>query len=649
MEAEFGLRVQLFRRLTGIFPYLVLFTYVAGCAVCLLIGKMSYLVNGSILAVPAIIGSFAFLLVKKKDIELSGVLEVYSYNRLTSLRLFLTIFTLTLLGFLITPPESGLGLVGVLILYAVIFTQILSARLRPVMVLIEIMLTLAVTIYSYTLRPALYFGTTDLMPHSYMATITYVSGHIIPGELGTYTYFPLYHVFVALSSHVIGLNIETSLFITTGLIFTTTVLFLYYLIKRIFQSDQIALLIVLVYAMNADVIYYGTYMVTRTMAYVGFLILLYLVYSIVETRPEAEYAVTGSTTRRAFAVIVALFILLVHQISMPMIIALIGLLYLFERLTNERRRVSVTFLMVPVSLFLSYWLFIAYPFIEDLLPRIDSSIYQNLALTEAVHQGWGFLLNQVDTLFIVFFALLGAIYLLWKQRPEYSVVFGILGMVAIILNVPGIFTVMFQMVSVLHIERFAILFLPILTVAMGVGIYILMRYLVALGLSPRRVGAVMIVLIALYGISALGFIREDPGYIRYSFNQAEVIGFHHILEKVPSGSLLHTDYYTLRFFGRKKISESEHLRLPYYTGRLIPDDPNCSWDSGYVILLEAQLRQGGLLFGDEGTMDETKFDPEKGLQPYLPTEGNILNLTGRLSTEDRVYSNNGASIYHLQQ
>ena len=222
--------------------------------------------------------------------------------------------------------------------------------------------------------------------------------------------------------------------------------------------------------------------------------------------------------------------------------------------------------------------------------------------------------------------------------------FGILGMVAIILNVPGIFTVMFQMVSVLRIERFAILFLPILTVAMGVGIYILMRYLVALGLSPRRVGAVMIVLIALYGISALGFIREDPGYIRYSFNQAEVIGFHHILEKVPSGSLLHTDYYTLRFFGRKKISESEHLRLPYYTGRLIPDDPNCSWGSGYVILLEAQLRGGGLLFGDEEAMDETKFDPGKGLQPYLPTE-ECPEPYYRLSTEDRIYSNS-ASIYH---
>lgn len=646
-EAGVRMNVLLLKRLAGIFPYLILFTYVAGCIFCLLIDRMSYLINGSILAVPAIIGSFAFLLVKKKDVDLSGTLEVFPYHRLVSPQLFLAVFTLTLLALLITPADSRLGFVGVLVLYAVIFVQIVSTRLRPAAVLLEIMLLLTVTIYSYTLRPALYFGTTDLMPHSYMAAITYLSGHVIPGELGTYTYFPLYHVFVALSSHVLGLEIETSLFVTTGLIFSTTVFFLYYLVNSIFRNDQISLLVTLLYAMNADVVYYGTYMVTRTMAYVGFLILLYLVYSIAEAKPGMSGAVARPATRRVFAVIMVIFILLTHQISMPMIIALIGLLYFLEWFVDERRHMSPAFLMVPVSLFASYWLFVAYPFIKDLFPRADLSVYQNIVLTEAVYQGWNFLLSQVDTLFVVFFALLGAIYLLWKQQPKYSVVFGILGMIAIILNVPSVLTVVFQLVSVLRIDRFAILFLPVLAVAMGAGIYILIRYLAALKLSPRWIGAVMIALIVLYGFSSLGFVREEPGYTRYSFNQDEVTGFDYILEKVPSGSTLHSDYYTLRYFGRKQINESERLGLPYYTNRMMQEDLSVSGDNGYIILPDTQLRRGGLLLGEEAVMEETEFNPEKGLRPYLPTEENIRNITGMLSADNRIYSNDGIDVYYF--
>ena len=639
------MKIRSFDRMANVFPYLVLSVYIAGCIFCFLIDRMSYLVNGSILAIPAIIGSFAFLLIKKSDPDLSGGSEILPYNFLASPMLFLLVYTLTIPALLVTPASSRWGLLMVLIIYAIIVIQILSARLRPAVVLIEIMLTLAVTIYNYTLRPALYFGTTDIMPHSYMATITYLSGHIIPGELGTYTYFPLYHVFVALSSHMLGLDIETSLFVTTGLIFASTVLFLYFLVNSVFKNDQITLLVVLAYAMNADVIYYGTYMVTRTMAYVGFLILLYLLYSMTDAKADMEHAVSRPTSRRIFAVIMVVFILLTHQVSTPMIIALIGLLFLLERVIGERRHMSPTFLMVPISLFASYWLFAAYPFIRDLFPRADLSLYQNIVLTEAVYQGWNFLLSQVDTLFVVFFALLGAIYLIWKQQPKHSIAFGILGLIAIILNVPSVLTVVFQLVSVLRVDRFAILFLPVLAIAMGVGIFVLIRYLAAMKVPAGWIGVILVTLVVLYSISSLGFIREEPGYTRYSFNQDEIVGFDYVLEKVPSGSALYSDYYTLRFFGRKEINESEQLGLPYYTNYLIPKNLEVPGDTGYIILPDDQLRHGGLLFGEEAAMQETEFDPEKGLQPYLPTEENVQNITGSLSAEDKVYSNSGVEVY----
>ncbi len=647
METGSGMKIRSLEKMANIFPYLVLSAYIAGCIFCFLIDKMSYLINGSIMAVPAILGSFAFIFIKRKDLDLSENPELFRYNLSASPILFLLIYAITISAFFITPVDSNWGLLTVLILYGIIFVQIFSTRLLPGVVLFELMLTLAVTIYNYTLRPALYFGTTDIMPHIQMSTVTYLSGHVISGELGTYTYFPLYHIAVAISSHVLGQDIQTSLFITTGLIFTSTVLFLYYLVNNVFRNEQIALLAVLAYAMNADVIYYGTYMVTRTMAYIGFLILLYLLYSMADTKTGTDHAVARPATRRIFAVITVIFILLTHQVSMPMIIILIGLFFVLERLVGERRRMSPAFLMVPVSLLAFYWLFIAYPFLNYLAPRAELSLYQNIVFTEVVYQGWSFLLSQVDSLFVVFFAVIGAIYLIWKQQPKYSILFGMLGLVAIILNVPSVLTVIFQLVSVLRIDRFAILFLPILAVAMGVGIYILARYLTTTRIAPRWIGVVLIALVALYGISSLGFVKEEQNYIRYSFNQDEITGFDHIVATVPSGSSLYSDYYTLRFFGMKEISESKRLGLPYYTNSLMQPDLEMVGGRGYIILLGGQLVRGGLLFGDAAAMEEEELDPENSLQPYLPTGENIQNITRRLSAEDKVYSNSGIDVYRF--
>lgn len=641
------MKIERLERLANIFPYLLLSFYIVGSIFCVYIDRMSYLVNGSIIAIPAIIACAAFVLIKKNNPDLSENTTVFRYSPLVSPMFFLLYSVIAVQFLLITDIDFKWGLFPVLILYATIFVQILSQRLRPATVLLEIMLTLAITIYSYTLRPALYFGTTDILSHSYMATVTYLSGHIIPPDLGTYAYFPLYHVFVAQSALLLGVDIQTALFTTTGLIFASTVLFLYYLVNSIFHNEQISLLTVLLYAMNADVIFYGTYMVTRIMAYVGFLILLYLLYTMTGSRGDTEHAVAGSAARKILVVLMAVFILLTHQISMPMIIILLGLLFVLGWAIQERRYVSPAFMMVPVSLFACYWSFVAHPFVKELLPRTELSLYQEIVFTDVVYNGWNFLISQMDGLFVVFFALLGAIYLVWKQQPRYSIVFGILGLIAVALNVPNVLTVIFQFAAILRIDRFAILFLPILAIAMGVGIYLLIRHLSAVRQSSRWIGVALIALILLYGIGSLGLVKEEPGYKRYSFDQDEVAGFDRMLKTVPSGSSIYSDYYTLRFFGRKKINESENLQLPYYTTRMLPQDLKISGKTGYIVLLEDQFRLNGLLLGAEELMNEAEIDPDKSLRPYRPTEENLQNVTGRLYMEDKIYSNSGIGVYHF--
>ncbi|WP_292393443.1 hypothetical protein [Methanoculleus sp. UBA303] len=638
------MKIRLLEKVTEAFPYLVLVTYIAGFIFSILIDRVSYLVNGSILAIPAIIGVFTFIIIKKRDVDLSGNIGLFSYNPSKSTLLFGLLYTLTIAILLIASAESKWGLVAILILYVTILVQVLSRRIVPVVVLVETMLTLAVTIYSYTLRSALYFGATDTMPHIYMSTVTYLSGHIIPPELGNYTHFPLYHIFMALSSLTLGLDIQSSLFVTTCLIYISTVPLLYYLVIRIFRNEQISLLIILAYAMNANVTYYGTYMVTRTMAYVGFLILLYLLYSLASPKSDTESAVARPTARRVLVVIMLVFILLTHQISTPMIIILLGLLFTLELLIHDEMHVNLVFLTVPVALFACYWIFVAHSFIWELLPRTEPNLYKSIVFAKVEYLGLSFLVNRIDILLIVFFALLGALYLIWKQQPRYSIIFGILGLVAIFLNVPNILTTVFQFVEILRMDRFALLVLPFLALIMGVGMYIFAKFLSIRGCTPRWSGILLAALIAIYGIGSLGLVKDEPDHIRYSFCEEEIAGFDHVLKTVPSGSSLHSDYYTWRFFARQKFNGSErlglpHYTIPYYDNYWLQNTLESSGEQGYIILPQGQFLRNGLLLG---SYDE--FDPEN-LQPYLPTEGNVLNISRRLTIEDKIYSNYGVELY----
>lgn len=635
------MKIQLLEKTACFFPYLVLFAYIVGAISCYMFGMTGYLINGSIMAIPVFIASVAFILIKKTDIDLLTKVTLFPYSSSTSVTLFLLAYTFSILLLFAAPVEPKLSLGAVIIPYAIIFIQTLSRRILPAVVLFEIMLVLAVTIYSYTLRSALYFGATDTMPHIYMSTVTLLSGHVISGGLGDYAYFPLYHVFMSLSSQILGLDIQTALFIITCLIYVTTVLFLYLLVNGIFHNEQISLMIALVYSMNADVIYYGTYMVTRTFAYVGFLILLYLLYSLEKPKANSERVITRPTGQRFCVVVVLIFILLVHQISTPMIIILLGLLLGIERFIHDRRHVNLILLMVPITLFACYWTFTAYSFFEQILPRADPALYQTIILSRVVNLGLSFLTDNLDTLLVVFFGVMGMLYLLWKQQPRYSVVFGIFGMIAILLNVPNILSVVFQFMQILRIDRFAFLFLPFLAIVMGVGIYILTRHLSTMKIPPKLVGTLLIALVVLYGIGSLGLVKHEPSYQRYSFEQDEIAGFNHVLETVPGDSSLFSDYYTSRFFARQGRYEPEIPGLPYYTLHWMQDNLTVSGESGYIIIPYEQFRKGGLLYGKSAG-----FDPEDN-QPYLPTEENIRYITLQLSSKDKIYSNEGIDLYRF--
>ena len=130
---------------------------------------------------------------------------------------------------------------------------------------------------------------------------------------------PLYHVFIAEASELLNTSIKTSLFLVTAPIYAITIVFLYYLFNHITNNRQISLLSCVLFSVSSVVLYYGTNVITRTMSFIMFIVLLYLIYSVNFKKDKISL--------KSLSVIVAVFLTLVHNVSLPQLVLLLILLF----------------------------------------------------------------------------------------------------------------------------------------------------------------------------------------------------------------------------------------------------------------------------------------------------------------------------------
>jgi hypothetical protein len=197
------------RRSIPYLPYFVLLLTVVGVLVAFFLQTPDWALKGVYLVFPALLASCILQSIRKKDLALHDTVTIFSGNRKYLLTLFTCLFSITLITLAAGFGNLWIYPALVVLLYVIILIQIFSNRISKVTLLSEIMLTQAAFIWSSVQKYDFYFGGTDIMAHQFMATITHLSGRVLPPEFGGYTDFPLYHIFVAECSHVLGLNIET--------------------------------------------------------------------------------------------------------------------------------------------------------------------------------------------------------------------------------------------------------------------------------------------------------------------------------------------------------------------------------------------------------------------------------------------------------
>lgn len=626
---------------TLVLPYIIIVTILSGVLLSFALNRLDLLIRGLIIAVPAILAAITlhylysyFNESKESDYSLLNIKQKHS------IKLFSIFYLFSVISLFMYPTRPFQYFVFIVIVYAIIFIQIFSKSSNHYVILSEIYITLLNLIYGVTLKYPLYFGGTDIMGHMFFSRVTFLSGHTIPVDLNTaYANFPLLHILVSEASYLFGYDIRISYFLIAAPIFAFSVFFIYLVMFSLSKDRIVSLLASLIFSSFGITISSGMYVITRTMAFFGFLVLLYLMYN-----GHSK----NSPVFKILAILYGMFIILVHQVSIPQIIAILLFILFVElvmgKLTNYNRKyMDKSFILLLIISFIAYWFYISYAFTESLATMyFDSTHYESVSMKSTIKVGneWSYLINNAEYSVITFLALIGIGGTLYMHKKSYLRVFALVSLLVLPLYIPTPLQLLWNTMTFFRFDRFILLVSPFMAFIMALGITYLMRIF-----QYKRVNQRYFYIISLLLLSTLlvfSIISTSPessysvGSERRYFDSAEMAYLDNIPDQIPYGSRLYSDYFTRRYIPYQKFSQSETLGLPYYSGsfRTTLDIHNLDDANGYIILRSKALSESGLRLGGGEMVD------------FRPNQSEWINVSSELEKKDKVYSNSHLEVFY---
>ncbi len=621
-----------------ILPVLLILISIAGLFIGgIILDRWDYSVRGLIVAIPAIIASIVLLYMFQRPIDgdEGAPLVLFSIKNAPYL-LFILLYLMSVIV-LLAGVNRLLYFIVIASLYLTIFVQIFSQKISSNVIILEIVSVMTNVIYGTTLVYPLFFRTTDVLGHITASTVTFLSGHTVPVDLTvSYATFPLFHIYNAVFSNVLGLSAEDAHFIVMCLAYVIVVLFLYKIFTILSANEQVSLLACLCFSVTPIVLLEGIMMVTRTTAFVGFVILLYLIFAAKER---------GTIAFNILIILSATFIMLVHQVSIAQIVLLIALLMGCEHLLGEKRYFS-TYLMLFITIsFSAYWVFTSEAFLEWLVgPRIDLDYSdfgeKHQILTDPsldqMQVALSFLQNQMDMGIFLLFALVGIGYILYRQKPQYLPVIALFSLFALLLYAPNPLFTSQTIASVYRIDRFWILLAPFMTFVMAFGIHYLTK-LSQRYTKSRLSSSLIAILFASFVILSLQnpILDITSNEKRLYFTDGELHGYDYVTEKIPYGTELYSDYHTTRYFHLDYFSLTEELGLPYYKSNMLKSMNWSPQDDQYIIFRESKFEDWSIHFQDTGG---------EGKVNYVSNEENKRDVKQFYNVNNNIYSNDQISV-----
>lgn len=619
-------------------PLLLIFGSIAGLLIGgVILERWDYSVRGLIVAVPAIIASIVLLYMFRHPIvDDNGAPIVFFSVKVFPYFLFILLYLISI-SVLLAGVDRIVYFLVIAALYLTIFVQIFSQKISTNAIILEIISVMANVIYGTTLVYPLFFRTTDILIHNTLSTVTFLSGHTIPVDLdASYAPFPLFHIYNAVSSSILGLPAQDTHFIVMCLAYVIVALFLYKIFKVISDNEQVSLLACLCFSVTPIVLLEGIMVVTRTTAFVGFVILLYSIFMARER---------GSIAYSALIIISAIFIILVHQVSIAQIVLLIAVFMACELILDEKRYFSTYQVLFIIVTFSAYWFFTSQQFLEWLVgPRLGLDYFDfgekhQILIDPSLDQMQAavmFLQNQINMGIFLFFALVGIAYILYRQKPQYLPVVAMFSLFVLVFYIPNPLFTSQTIAGAYRIDRFWILIAPFMAFVMASGIFWLSKLSQRCTRSKISYSIITFsfALFVLFSLQnpILGITSTEG---RLYFTDGELRGYDYVSEKIFYGSELYSDYHTARFFHHNYFSLTEELGLPYYRSNMLSGMEWSPQDNQYIIFRESKFEDWSILFQDAGG---------EGRVNYVSNEENKRNVKQFRNVNNNIYSNDQISV-----
>lgn len=625
------------------FHYLIFFGAIAGLTLALVIGRPDYAIRGLIYIVPGILVAILLLIIYRTDGKYPDILIMSQATRKVFYIFFVSLFTLSLLALYFSPYRPWYYFLLITGLFCVIFLQIFSENLKPSILLFEISCVMGNIIFGLQLKYPFYFGYTDIIPHLFYSKIVSLSGHILPADLDiSYAWFPLYHIFIAEGTNLLGIDVKFAFIILTSLSFIVVLWVIYLLFYQVTKNPQTSLLICLFFSTTPVVITFSTYVVTRVMAFIGFFFFLFLAHKQVHS-PKLR---SLSVLLLAFSI----YLILVHQVSILEILFLLFLFILIEIIINDYFAIKTKIIIFIILTASTYWIFTSISFVRDIILE-RSSLGETPGISTLKTQIAGyeyiFLENHISTSISIFFVILGVGYIFWAYRSKYPSVLGLFVLITCLVYFPSPLTASNLTMQTFGLDRLSLLISPFFAFASAIGFLLLLNIFYR-NKSTQKIVFVFGLLIfsylcfsALTGENATDSPDLSVNQSRVYFTESEMNSFNFISQFVRSNSTISGDTFSGRMFERKFFSETAALGLPsYYSAYTLESTTPFTFNEGFFIFREQELERNGLNFRTKNSdLAQDLYDIK-----YEPTQDSFLVFSNLTDRSQKIYDNRNVGI-----
>jgi hypothetical protein len=467
----------------------------------------------------------------------------------------------------------------------------------------------------------------------------------VESYLITYQYYPLYHVFTAMGIEITDMPARTTLFVMMGLAWQTGIIFAYLIFRDLTNSGRLALIACLIFASSSQIIFYGSYSIARSLAFVFLMCWLYLVFG--KATKDGRYF---------FLSLIAMAAMIVtHHINVLLVLPVLFLVYLCQLIFKRYRPATLVqplFIFLVMIASLSYLMWVATDMTSSILPgTIRGLITTETSLAEDYTSGYGLsvIVGALYYSFVLLLCLLGMKTVLNSSHPsDYQKRAGIFAFAAfplLIVYIPGVIYIL-PMSEVVFAQRLQLIVTPFIAFLTAFGIVYLLRWKGRnrqhqYGFSAATTATVILLMIMTFtSLISTGNAQDYDRFPHTStidtpyFTEAELNSFSFLREKADPSKPLYSDYQTMR----------NVFMLNAFTTRNILTGGDASYiQEGYINLRVAELnRKTALSFSPDGRGREIqryKIDPSH-------PEQNIFNS---LTSRNRVYSNGDVQVFAVGQ